>query len=176
MRCPLTCGMPGRNERGAALTEFAIVFPVQLFVVLGIIQLALAYGAQQVVEYSSYAAARAGIVNGPDPNKAKEEAVRASQLALLPVTWAPLSDATDADALTAEVKATGGSQWEASKTQTTALNYKAYALWGSTVDHSFMLKIPVVDVFLSGSGESALLPWTEPGPASSDGSAPTSGG
>ena len=60
-----------RGEAGQAIAEFAIVFPVLLMLVLGIIQFSLAFVARGVVEYAAYAAARAELV-GEDPERAAE--------------------------------------------------------------------------------------------------------
>lgn len=71
-----------RVRGGQALVEFAIVFPVIMLVTLGIMQLALIFGAQQVVLYAAFCAARAALVQEgdyPDPEKAAE-------LACIPIT------------------------------------------------------------------------------------------
>jgi len=57
------------SEKGQAIAEFAIVFPVLLLVVLGIIQISLMFVARAVVEYSAFAAARAELV-GENPERA----------------------------------------------------------------------------------------------------------
>jgi len=51
-----------RSERGQALVEYAIVFPLQLMMTLAIIQLAQIFVAKQVVEYAAYCGARAKLV------------------------------------------------------------------------------------------------------------------
>ena len=60
-----------RRQAGTAIVEFAIVFPVLLLIVLGVIQISLMFVAREVVEYSAYAAARAELV-GEDPERAAE--------------------------------------------------------------------------------------------------------
>ena len=60
-----------RSEGGQAIAEFAIVFPVLLVLVLGIIQGSLMFTAKMVVEYAAYAAARAELV-GEEPERAAE--------------------------------------------------------------------------------------------------------
>ena len=60
-----------RSEGGQAIAEFAVVFPILLLLVLGIIQFSLMYVARGVVEYAAYAAARAELVN-EDPERAAE--------------------------------------------------------------------------------------------------------
>jgi len=57
------------SESGQAIAEFAIVFPILLLLVLGIIQFSLMFVARGVVEYAAYAAARAELVN-EDPERA----------------------------------------------------------------------------------------------------------
>ncbi len=54
-----------------AIAEFAIVFPVLLMLVLGIIQISLFLIARTVVDYAAFAAARAELV-GEDPERAAE--------------------------------------------------------------------------------------------------------
>lgn len=56
--------MPGRSGRlGQAVVEYAIAFPVILLFTLIIIQLAHIFVARQVIDYASFAAARAAIVD-----------------------------------------------------------------------------------------------------------------
>ncbi len=50
------------QESGVALTEFAIAFPAQLFLTLGIMQLSLIIIGTVLTEQASFAAARAAIV------------------------------------------------------------------------------------------------------------------
>jgi len=56
-------------EKGTAIVEFAIVFPLLLLIVLGIMQISLIFVAQTVVEYAAFAAARAELVE-EDPLRA----------------------------------------------------------------------------------------------------------
>ena len=51
-----------RDQNGQTLVEFAIAFPIQLFITLGIMQLAMIFVAKQVVNYSAFVAARAEVV------------------------------------------------------------------------------------------------------------------
>lgn len=55
--------------RGQAAVEFAIAFPLQLFITFGLFQLALIGIATLLVNYAAYTAARAAIV-GEDPARA----------------------------------------------------------------------------------------------------------
>jgi Flp pilus assembly protein TadG len=50
------------DESGAAMLEFAIVFPAQLLFTLGIIQLSLILMAEAMVNHAAFAAARAALV------------------------------------------------------------------------------------------------------------------
>lgn len=47
---------------GQALTEFLLVIPLFFFLLLGVVQFSLLYGAYQVVQYASFSAARAAVV------------------------------------------------------------------------------------------------------------------
>lgn len=53
-----------RHQRGQSATEFLIVAPVLLFLVLGIMQMVLLYRAKTTLDYAALQAARAGAVNG----------------------------------------------------------------------------------------------------------------
>ncbi|GEM_PF-2872778 len=53
---------PRAHDRGQALVEFAIAFPLQLLIVFGILQLALLYVSGLVVNYAAYRCVRAAIV------------------------------------------------------------------------------------------------------------------
>ncbi len=66
-----------RAESGQALVEYAIIFPLQLLITLVIIQLAHLFIAQQVIEYSAFCAARAGLAQSPaiDPTACKRAAL-----------------------------------------------------------------------------------------------------
>jgi Flp pilus assembly protein TadG len=57
-----TRGRRSGGERGQALVEYAIVFPLQLMMTLAIIQLAQIFVAKQVVEYAAFCGARAMLV------------------------------------------------------------------------------------------------------------------
>jgi len=62
------------GERGQALVEYAIVFPLQLMMTLAIIQLAQIFVAKQVVEYAAFCGARAKLV-GLSDDEARAAAV-----------------------------------------------------------------------------------------------------
>ena len=51
-----------RDDDGQTMVEFAIAFPVQLFLMLGIMQLAMIFVAKQIVNYAAFSAARSELV------------------------------------------------------------------------------------------------------------------
>ncbi len=55
-----------RDERGQALVEAAIVMPLMVFFILGVIQMAMVQHARIMTEYAAFNAARAGIVWNAD--------------------------------------------------------------------------------------------------------------
>lgn len=59
-------GRPGRDERGAALVEFALVVSMLLLIVFGIIEFGLAFNDYLNVRNGSREAARLGVVNDLD--------------------------------------------------------------------------------------------------------------
>ena len=69
------------GEKGQAIVEFTLVFPVQLLFTLGIMQYALIYNAKIVTEYAAFAAARAAAVYD-DYDQSKDAAERAASIAL----------------------------------------------------------------------------------------------
>jgi hypothetical protein len=76
---------PAGPEGGQAIAEFAFAFPLQLFVMFAIMQLALLYVGKQVVSYASFSAARAALV-GEGPADAYRRAETAAALACAPIT------------------------------------------------------------------------------------------
>lgn len=59
-----------RREKGQALVEFAIAFPLQLLATLLILQVSFLYVAGHTVSYAAFAAARAELVGGSAENAA----------------------------------------------------------------------------------------------------------
>src|SRR4051812_17659394 len=55
-----------RAARGQAAVEFAIVISLVLFMILGILQLALAQNARALTQYAAFNAVRAGAVSYAD--------------------------------------------------------------------------------------------------------------
>lgn len=71
------------TQAGQAIVEFVLAAITFLFVILGVIQLALCLNAQALVQYAAYNAARAAAVHGGDQKK-MEEAARLSLIAIFP--------------------------------------------------------------------------------------------
>ena len=71
----------GSRNSGQSLVEFAILFPVIIYITLILIQIALIYNAYQVVNYAAYSSARAGIVYEADMEKME----RAAFIAVFPI-------------------------------------------------------------------------------------------
>lgn len=63
------------GQRGQVAVETAIVLPLFLACVLGLVQLALLQQARLLTEYAAYHAARAGIVWNGDPGAMKDAAI-----------------------------------------------------------------------------------------------------
>jgi hypothetical protein len=72
--------MKASGQRGQATVEQAIIMPMMVFLVLGILQLGTMQQARLMTEYAAYRAARAGIVNGGDCTIMRN----AATIALLP--------------------------------------------------------------------------------------------
>lgn len=71
---------PATRQSGQASVEVALVVPMMIFALLGIIQLTMAYHARMLTEYAAFKAARAASVYRADCDRM----VRASLLALVP--------------------------------------------------------------------------------------------
>jgi hypothetical protein len=80
--CPAFMGgaKAQNRERGQAVVETALVLPLQLFCLLGLMQLAMSYQARLVGEYAAYKTARAASLYRLDCDRV----TRAARLALLP--------------------------------------------------------------------------------------------
>jgi len=71
-----------RAGKAQALVEFAFVFPIMLFLVLGTIQLAYIAIAQYIVNYATYAAVRSEIVQD-NPGESETNVRRVAGIILL---------------------------------------------------------------------------------------------
>lgn len=58
-------GMRKRNERGAVAAEFALLLPVFLLILFGIIEFGMMMYGREIVTNAAREGARAGIVQGP---------------------------------------------------------------------------------------------------------------
>ena len=75
------CARPqGVGERGQAAVETAIILPLHLFMLLGMLQLIMAHHARLVAEYAAFKTARAGTVYRVNC----DHMVRAALMALIP--------------------------------------------------------------------------------------------
>ena len=82
LRNPLWRIARGRgNERGQALVEYAIVFPLQLMMTLAIIQLAHLFVAKQVLDYAAFCGARAKLVGLEDEDVHRAAAIPITRIA-----------------------------------------------------------------------------------------------
>lgn len=70
------------GRRGQAAVETALVMPLTIFMLLGIMQVALLTQARAMAKYAAYRAARAGAMH----NACKDPMVHAAMAALVPVT------------------------------------------------------------------------------------------
>ncbi len=70
-----------RQQSGQGMTEFVIVTPVMLLLVLGALQFTFIYNAKSVLTYATFMAARAGALNNADPQQ-KAYALAAHHAAL----------------------------------------------------------------------------------------------
>lgn len=68
------------EERGTAMVEFVLIFPVQFIFILGIMQLSLIYVGAIVVNQAASAAARAALVADLTPETPQAAAERAARL------------------------------------------------------------------------------------------------
>ena len=73
------------QQGGQALVEFIFIAITFLFVLLGVIQLAMCLNAYTMVRYAAYNAARAAIVHANDPSSMRYYALDAARQSLLPI-------------------------------------------------------------------------------------------
>jgi len=130
------------GERGQALVEYAIVFPLQLMMTLAIIQLAHLFVAKQVLEYAAYCGARAKVVGLED-----SEARRAVVIPLSRVTGP--SGATAIDEI--DLPGWGTLPRTGAAYEKTAINFDSYDENGVEVlrcrlEHEYELQVPVGNV------------------------------
>ena len=64
-----------RNTSGQAMVETAIVMPLFIFIVLGLIQMTQVYQTKSMLKYAAYRAVRAGAMHSMDVKKMEKEAL-----------------------------------------------------------------------------------------------------
>lgn len=74
----------GRREEGQSLVEFAIIFPVLLFLILGVIEFSWIYLAKIAVNDACREAARIYVVTGDEVQSVTEVEKMTSHLPFLP--------------------------------------------------------------------------------------------
>ena len=79
------------GNSGQAAVETAIVLPLNLFLLLGIIQFGMISQARYITKYAAYRAARIGAMNNANTDMMK----KAAALTLLPVLFIPIGGAAD---------------------------------------------------------------------------------
>lgn len=147
------------QESGAALLEFAIVFPSQLFLTLAIMQFTLIIVAHVMVQHAAFAAARAAVAcDVPLQQGQKADPQTAARHAAATVLGTIASDDGNNDPTPADAiswKSSGGG------TVTLAHAQGAYGKTTVTLDsgathvsalvrHDYVLWIPVANKFFAG--------------------------
>jgi hypothetical protein len=82
----------GEGGRGQAMAEFAIAFPLQLFLTFGLLQLILIYVSTLLVNFAAFRACRAAVVAQKDEDPIAYARI-AAQATLAPVAGSHLDDA-----------------------------------------------------------------------------------
>lgn len=81
---------PPARESGQAAVEAALIVPMMVFLMLGIIQLGMMQQARIMTEYAAYRAVRSGIVNHGSCKLMRQAAIVAVLPTLGPPVWNPL--------------------------------------------------------------------------------------
>ncbi len=160
---------PAGSQRGQAIVEFAIAFPLQLMIMLFIMQLALIYTGRQVVTYAAYQAARSAAVAGSQ-DEAYFRAHRAASMICAPITGPTIRGATvsPSDIRMAAMELPGWGEIPKSgvssrvKTHLSHLEFIPPNEVEVTVTHYYELTLPVVG-FLVGTFMGRPAPQTQHG-------------
>ncbi|MDA0837992.1 MAG: pilus assembly protein [Planctomycetota bacterium] len=87
-----------REERGQVIVEFALIFPIQLFMTLAMLQLSHMYMTKLTVNHAAFVAARAAVVV-PESNNwisdAQQEAMAAATMIIAPLAGTRETTTTD---------------------------------------------------------------------------------
>jgi hypothetical protein len=148
-RIPHSAFPRSRRERGQALVEYALIFPIQLLITLAIIQLAHIFIARQVLEYGAFCAARAALAGLSEAD--------ARQAAIIPIS--KIAGPTGVPEGT-ELELPG---WETFG-RTVAANEKTQLWVGpdsldgrpvirSEIEHMYELRVPIGDVVAYALGD-----------------------
>lgn len=143
----------GNRERGQALVEYAIVFPLQLIITLAIIQIAHLFIAKQVLEYGAFCAARSYLSEAD-----KDEAMTAAMIPISKIAgptgivegaeieipgWGPLANSDAAVQKTAHFAVVRDS-------------FEGRAVIRSEIEHMVELRVPIGNVVAYALGDVAL--------------------
>lgn len=121
---------PPARESGQAAVEAALIVPMMVFLVLGIIQLSMMHHARLMNEYAAYRAARAGIVNHGHCRMMRNSAF----VSLLPTLGPPQA----INLLGA--KGRTDTLWNA------LLLYKSYTAVAASANQNYLPDLPIVRV------------------------------
>ena len=149
-----------RDDRGQAIVEYAIVFPLQLMLTLAVIQLAHLFIAKQIVEYAAFCAARSALVADADTPEEEIE-TNALYAATVPISriagesgyevtseylevpgWGPLAGSTAA--------------WNKTRIELDYPEREGIPVVRAEVSHDFELSVPVGNSLIYGLGQSFL--------------------
>jgi hypothetical protein len=120
---------PGTRESGQAAIESAIVLPLFVFLILGILQLGLMHQARLITKYAAYKAVRAGALN----NGKKAVMEKAALAVLLPIIS----------------KDAGGGEFI--KTINSASDFQSKWMWPDVTGNRMLdTGIPLVEVTICG--------------------------
>jgi len=131
---------PPPRESGQAAVEAALIVPMMVFMVLGIIQLSMMHHARLMTEYAAYRAARAGIVNHGHCTMMRNSAF----VALLPTLGPP------------QTVNLVGAKGRTDTLLNALLLYKSYTMPGATANQSYMPGLPITKVEVLNPKKSQL--------------------
>jgi len=145
-----------RRERGQAIVEYALVFPIQLMLTLGVIQLAHIFVAKQVLEYGAYCGARSLII---DTGSDKERNARTA--AIIPISKITGVSGVDT-ANDIELPGWGTLPKSGAASAKTNTTFQPYTDAGTTIvrceiEHNYELSVPVGNLVAAGIGSVFLL-------------------
>jgi len=136
-----------RDQRGQAVVEYAIVFPVQLMVTLAIIQLAFIFVAKHVTSYAAFCGARAHLVG--------ESAEDAAALALSAVAGPTGAEAEIKITVPGwgELPRSGAARLKTTVDALDTVDEDGIPVVQCTVEHMYELTIPIGNYIVYQLGE-----------------------